>query len=139
MVLLLDSFVQLVLLHQLWARLDVGRCCFIRQVEEIDVGLHKTFGKEFNSNRLFGHFLVQLEVALLLKVLSTARQVGSRGSLLHTSNLARFNRGEVSCQTTLVLLPQQLQPGLRHQRRDLFQFLLGPQSSGERLIRNLSD
>ena len=82
MVLLLDSFVQLVLLHQLWAGLDVGRCCFIRQVEEIDVGLHKTFGKEFNSNRLFGHFLVQLEVALLLKVLSAARQVGSRGSLL---------------------------------------------------------
>ena len=69
-VLLLDSLVQLVFLHELWTWLDVGGSRFVSQVEEIDVSLHKSLGKEFNSNRLFGHLLVKLEVALLLKVLS---------------------------------------------------------------------
>ena len=81
-VLLLDSLVQLVFFHELWTWLDVRGSRFVSQVEEIDVGLHKSLGKEFNSNRLFGHLLVKLEVALLLKVLSATSQVGSRSSFL---------------------------------------------------------
>ena len=82
MVLLFDSFVELVLLHELRTRLNVGGRRFIGQVEEIDVSLHEAFSKEFDSNRLFGHFLLELEVSFVLKLLPTSSHVSScRGFL----------------------------------------------------------
>lgn len=82
MVLRLGPFVELVLLHELWAWHNERGGLFVCKVEEIDVGLHVTLSQQFDSNRLFRHFLFQLEVTLVLKVLATARSVGGLASLL---------------------------------------------------------
>ena len=82
MVLRLGPFIELVLFHELWAWHNEGRGLFVRKVEEIDVGLHVTLCQQFDSNRLFRHFLFQLEVTLVLEVLPTARSVGGLASLL---------------------------------------------------------
>ena len=51
-VLLLDSLVELVLLDKLGTWFDVGRGGLLSEVEEVDVGLHVTFRKKFDSEVL---------------------------------------------------------------------------------------
>ena len=82
LVLGLGPFVELVLLHELGAWHDEGRRLFVGEVEEIDVGLHVTLGQQFDSNRLFRHFLFELEVTLVLEVLAAAGGVRGLAGLL---------------------------------------------------------
>ena len=76
---LLDMLVQFLLLKKLLAWLNLGRCRLVRQIEEVDVGLHEALAEQLDSDALLVLVLVQLEATAL-----------SDGILIHNTRSGGF-------------------------------------------------